>query len=209
MARQQPPNLDAEKLHFVKGEAWNNLVNDVARVMTSWMGGTTEYYDSASGRFPRTNTRGIRPLRLDASLQRTGNATAKQLVWDATSQSWAADGAANQTVYGDFTRGYHFSGDDVMCMPLAQRLYAVTPGHFFVRGTLDGQLTSGGNATLSVTTQNGSGDWQDSAINVTVSEDIGIDNPAESAAVLVATWHEQAQIWIATGAPCSATDGSS
>ena len=185
-------------------EDYSALVRQVNKLTSLYAGGQEGFVANAAGIFPIPKKHDDRRYELTEALYRTSSATADELYWDGS--DWQTTGV-EKTIYGDFSTGYWFSGDNVWAVPRAGRFYAVGCGHVLVRGTLDGALASGSTATLSVTTVNGSGSWTDAGINVTVNEDVGLDDPVDAGDVVMATWHEQLQGWIATHAPCP-TSGS-
>lgn len=190
---------DEDMPSLVRGGAWNQLTGAV-RSLRGDPKGSRQYRDSASGMFLSYPELEWAFYRLQEPLQRSGSAGAIELVWDGT--AFVERDVAEDEVYGDLTRGYHFTEDDVWVVELENRLFVITPGHFQVRGTLDGALTSGGTATLSVTELDGSSNWTDSGLNVTVNEAIGLDADVDAGSVVIADWHEQGQIWIAKATPC-------
>ncbi len=111
------------------------------------------------------------------------------------------------TLYGDFFRGYGLEGDLVQAnyQSVPARWYATGCGHSLIRGKLDDELLNGGTGTLNVWEWDpDEGTWSESdpLKQIPIWEAIGLEEQIDADTVVLCTWHEQGQIWIATGTAC-------
>jgi hypothetical protein len=148
----------------------------------------------------------LRTFELDDRLTRTTSTSAKRMAWNG--EEWMEQGETAM-LYGDFFRGCGLAGDRVQASysPSSARWYAVGSGHTLLRGKLDTELESGGSATLNIWEWDEVEDlWSESdpLKQALIWEAIGLETPIEVGAVVLASWHEQAQVWIATNAACPA-----
>lgn len=156
----------------------------------------------------------LRPVQLREPLTRSTSAAAKRIAWDNGGEEDWAELNETLTVYGDLFRGYGFADDRLWAAfePTSQRWCATGAGHFFVRGKIGNdpgggptELQSGGTAPLDVWKWNEDTDlWEvtDPLKTITIREAIGIEEPIPTGDLVLATWHEQGQFWIASHQPC-------
>jgi len=162
------------------------------------------------------------PYRLLGPLQRWNTIedepwveAARPQAWDPEEGEWIDHPSSPDVgLFGDFFRGYGFADDLVLGFqdPQSGRHLAFGCGHFFVRGKIATdssgfpiELNSGGLARLDVWVWDHDGnEWvvSDPLVRVTFREAIGLEEPMATGDLLLCTWHEQAQQWIATHAPC-------
>lgn len=142
-------------------------------------------------------------------------AAARPQAWDPEEGAWIDHPSSPDVgIFGDFYRGYGFGGDLILAFeePQTGRIMAFGCGHLFVRGKIAAnssggsiELISGGAAKLNVWHwDHDASEWfeSDPLVKVDIREAIGLEEPMASGDLLLCTWHEQAQQWIATHAPC-------
>jgi hypothetical protein len=154
-------------------------------------------------RFPPAGWK-LAVLRLQEPLRRQATAIAEVVQW--LDEDWDERGLQKELA-GDYYRGHGFRDDLVLAFyhPVAAKWFAVGSGHVLVRGTLDQPLESGGTAELSVTEfDEATQTWVDNLDDIVVREAVGLDEPLPAGTVVFATWHEQAQLWIASLTACPA-----
>jgi hypothetical protein len=198
----------------IRAAFMNDLVEAVERL--DMCGSAADGLTTGAGVALRVPAPGWRQavFRLQQSLTRMNTADAEIQQWQ--DNDWRGRGVLKQLV-GDYFRGYGFEDDVVIGIfhPVALKWFAIGSGHFFLRGTLDQALPSSGAVQLSVTTYDSDTLlWSDSLRDVTVTEAVGlkdssgVDQPLNAGTVVFATWHEQAQLWIASLAACPSTSES-
>lgn len=111
------------------------------------------------------------------------------------------------SIYGQYFSGYAFPNDIVTAFfdPVTGRWQAIGSGHVLCRGKLNGPIGEMGLANIDVEFWDEELDeWYvpDPPISLNVWDALDIDEVATDTYIL-ATWHEQAQHWIATGAACA------
>jgi len=193
------------------------FVNDI----TGSLGRISLFADQVNGiatsagvhRRPDDDSPRLRTFQLTDTLTRTTSASANRMAFDGT--EWVDQGEV-VSIYGDVFRGFGFAADliEALYHPVAARWLALGTGHTFVRGKIGNapgggttELLSGGSAPFNVWTWDEDlGDWAetDPLQILTVHEAIGLDAPLPTGHLLFATWHEQAQLWIASQSPCPA-----
>jgi len=153
----------------------------------------------------------LRTFELTDRLQRTTIGTARRKTWNGS--DWETQGS-DVTIYGDFYRGVGFAGDLVQAiyLPIPARWYALGCGQTFVRGKIATdssgfpiELNSGGAARLDIWVwDHDANEWvvSDPLERVEFREAIGLTDPLATGDLVLCTWHEQSQQWIATHAPC-------
>ncbi|MGE3316619.1 MAG: hypothetical protein AB7O26_15995 [Planctomycetaceae bacterium] len=149
----------------------------------------------------------FRTFQLEDRLSRSISTTAKRMAWDG--EEWVEQGEV-VTLYGDFFRGYGFAGDIVQAnfQSVPARWYATGSGHTLIRGKLAYELLSGGSGTLDVWEWDPDEQiWSESdpLKQVPIWEAVGLEEQLELETLVLCSWHEQGEIWIATGAACPAT----
>lgn len=186
----------------------NGITDSLARL--GRFGDQVNGLATSAGVYRRLSDEGnrLRTFELDELLLRSGFAAAKRIVWDG--EEWVEQGE-EATLYGEFFRGVGFAGDRVQAIyhPVSARWFAIGSGHTMVRGKLNGPIGDGGIASLRIEHWNETLDeWAepDPPVHINVWDAIGLDEEIEEDAVVLATWHEQGQIWIATGAACPEED---
>lgn len=139
---------------------------------------------------------------LDSALSSGGNATLSVYEWNGLDWSDSGD---NETVYDLFAKGgYAQAGAKVWAHWESTRgVYgAVWSARAAIFGTLAGNLTSGGSATLNIYKWNGSA-WASSGNSITVYEALGLSSLIASGTKVWAEWEESRGVYVVTSASCA------
>ena len=138
-------------------------------------------------------------FKLDADFHRKSADVMGQIMrWSSDSKSFTTPTDVRHTLKGDFYRGYSFEGDLLLAERIAGNWFAQGQGYRWLKGTLDGDLSSGGTQTITLTLASGQ--------TVTATESVGLDSSLSSGAVLWVTWYDgvddNSGFWLAALSPC-------